>query len=97
MNDPEEFFARCKKTMEYEVILSLLSGNDTQCFTTKQFIDARDKWLDKVVGAGTRELIGPVDNQQLAMARDQLLALPPQLITEVSPNTWAQPNGDILC
>lgn len=44
-------------TMEGEVIRSLLSGNDTQCFTTEQFEDAKDAWIAGVTGS-TREQMG---------------------------------------
>ena len=71
-------------TMEAEVIRSLLSGNDTQCFTTSQYEEARDAWIAKVAGA-TRQGLG-LDKPPSEFARKQLLAS--SLVREVSLDVW---------
>jgi len=77
-------------TMEAEVIRQLLSGNDTQCFTTKTYADARDAWIAKLTGS-TRESLGITNDPNwsywhLEYARRQLAAFP--TVEQVAPDVW---------
>ncbi len=74
-------------TMEAEVIKQLLSGNDTQCFNTKQYADARDAWIAKLTGS-TRESLGIAGDLywHLEYARRQLAAFP--TVVQVSTDVW---------
>jgi len=80
----QKFMRDMELTMESEVVHSLISGNDTQCFTTKQYETARDEWIAKIVGK-TREQIG-IPNAPLEYARRQLAAFP--TVVQVSPDVW---------
>lgn len=88
----EELLGRAARTMEGECIRSLLSGNDTQCFTTEQFEAAKERWLTQHIGR-TREELG-VYTPPRSVARKQLLAI--GLVVEVKPDVWtfAQPAGE---
>lgn len=68
--------------LEGETIRSLLSGNDTGCFTTGQYAEAEDKVLLRWTGA-PRPLDCPAPNY-----RRKLLALSP-IVVEVRPDVWA--------
>lgn len=80
----EDFENAMRGTMEHNVITSLLSGNDTLCFTTQQYCDMRDKWIAKVTGA-TREELG-LDQPPIEITRNQIIES--RLVREVSPNVW---------
>jgi hypothetical protein len=80
--------ARLKLTMEYDVVRSLMSGNDTMCFSTRQYVEQRDVWIKEMIGDSREELgLGPIDEYDLETARRQLLAIP-QLVREVEPDVW---------
>ncbi len=72
------------KSMEGECIRLLLAGNDTQCFTTQQYVDARDQWIAKITGS-TRAELG-LDDPPIEFARTQLRAI--TLVEEVRPDVW---------
>lgn len=80
------------QTMEGEVIRSLLSGNDTQCFTTLQYVRARDKWIERFVGCSRAECgIDETEDELIPGARKQLKAI--GLVVEVRPDVWARPSA----
>jgi len=71
-------------TVEGDAIRRLLSGNDSQCFTTEQYGEAIDAAIAVFAGA-TREELG-LAKPAAEVRRRQLLAFSP--ITEVSPDVW---------
>lgn len=71
-------------TMEWDVVSSLLSGNDTMCFTTEQYEDGRDAWIARIAGA-TREELG-LDKPPIDIARKQLISS--GLVKEASRDVW---------
>lgn len=77
------------RTMEGECIRCLMSGNDTQCFTTQQYYNMRDVVIARMVGA-TREECG-CPAPPLESARRQLAAS--GLVTEVSTDVWTLTEG----
>lgn len=79
-------------TMEGDVIRSLLAGNDTQCFTTQQYADAREAWCNKFIWGGkpgTRQQLN-LPPPPLETSRKQLLSI--GLVEEVKPDIWALKN-----
>lgn len=78
------------RTMEGEVIRSLLSGNDTQCFTTEQYGNARDNWIAGMVGKTRDELLVPSPPSELT--RKQLRGS--GLVVEVKPDIWVLSDGE---
>lgn len=75
------------QTMEGDVITSLLAGNDTCCFTTKQYLVARDNWIKKITGVTREELgLGPFTPYDFKIARAQLLSI--GLVDELKPGLW---------
>lgn len=75
---------RIKLTMEYDVVNRLLAGNDTQCFTTEQYADARDAWIADMCGKTREQLLLP--KAPIEYARKQLDAFP--LVAQVSQDVW---------
>jgi hypothetical protein len=75
--------------MEGEVIRRLLSGNDTQCFSTAQYADAVDQYIAEQVGR-TRESLGMGD-VPTEVRRMQLLSI--GLVREVAPDVWTLAEG----
>jgi hypothetical protein len=76
-----------KKTMEGDVVRSLLAGNDTMCFTTKQYHSTRDKWIEKHTGITRQQLgLGEVDEYELKLTRKQIRMS--GLAKEVGPDVW---------
>ena len=73
------------RAMETSVIRSLLAGNDTMCFTTQQYVAARDRWIAEATGS-TREQLG-LDLPSNEINRRQLSGS--SLVKEVGPNVWA--------
>jgi len=71
-------------SMEAEVIRSLMSGNDTQCFTTTQYEQARDNWIAKICGAISEQV--ELDVPPSELARKQLIAS--GLVEEVGTDVW---------
>lgn len=71
-------------TMEHDVISRLMSGNDTQCFTTEQYETYRDEWITAVAGA-TREELG-LKRSSLESVRNQLIQS--EMVVEVGDNLW---------
>ncbi len=67
-----------------EILRRLMSGNDAQCFTTRQYEDARDEWIAKLCGA-TRQSLG-LDRPPREVAKSQLRAS--TLVVEVSHDVW---------
>ena len=85
-----DFMDKIKLTMEWDVIQGLMSGNDTQCFSLEQYVEARDKWITDVCGM-TREGLGITESEQdrywlLEYARRQLAACP--FVLEVKPGVY---------
>lgn len=81
------------QTMEGDCVRSLIAGNDTQCFTTQQYVDARDRWIANFTGSTRQELGLEPDGQYLVKtARKQLLAS--QLVVEVRPEVWTLKESD---
>lgn len=77
--------------MESDCIKSLLAGNDTCCFTTLDYVHARDKWINDIAGSTRESLgIGPIGKHDMDSARKQLLSVP-QLVREVGENVWTYP------
>lgn len=81
-------------SMEAEVISSLLSGNDTQCFNTEQYVNARDKWIANICNGCSRESLG-IDIQSendrhwhFEAARKQLRAS--TLVVEIESDIWVK-------
>lgn len=72
-------------TMEADLVRTLMSGNDAQCFTTARYEEARDKWIAQLCGGVTREALG-IEPAPIESARSQLRAFP--LLVEVGPDLW---------
>ena len=71
-------------TIEGEAIKLLLSGNDTQCFTTDQYDDAMETVCSRLAGANSKSLgMGRVP---LDIRRRQLTAC--LLVDEVTADVW---------
>jgi hypothetical protein len=75
------------RTMEGEVVKRLLSGNDAQCFTTAQYVEAREKWVAEVIGVAMRREELPDPAYLLHCARNQLKAF--GLVVQVKTDVWA--------
>jgi hypothetical protein len=74
-------------TMEGEVISRLMAGNDACCFSTDQYVEARDKWIEDKCGCNRASLgIDPPPPEHWDYARNQLVAS--RLVREVKPNVW---------
>jgi hypothetical protein len=73
------------RTMEGEVVSRLMSGNDAQCFTTAQYVEARDKWIEEVSGATRPENLSD-SAHLLHTARSQLKAI--GLVVQVDTDVW---------
>lgn len=85
LNSMDEVYARAS-TMEAEVIRSLLSGNDTQCFSTQQYAERRDAWIaTNCTGGATRADVGlpPCEPESV---RRQIIGS--GFVVEVAPDVW---------
>ena len=71
-------------SMEAEVIKSLLAGNDTYCFSTQQYEEARENWIARQVGCTRQEL--DIDPPSQTMTRTQLIVT--EMVDEVSDDVW---------
>jgi hypothetical protein len=88
----DDFGKRLALTMEADVVRSLLAGNDTMCFTTRQYMAGRDQWIERHTGITRDELgLGEVDEQEIRMARKQLQMF--GLVKQVDLDTWTIHDG----
>ena len=80
----DEVMSILVRAMRGQVALSLLVGNDTQCFTTEQYKKSyENKYAKYIVGIPQSALWAHIS------PRDHLLSIP-DTVKEVSPDVWAK-------
>lgn len=68
-----------------KVVKSLLAGNDTQCFTTEQYLDR----YVKLCNSGDDRTMTGLGPHRLSLAEKHLRSLP---LVEVQPGVWTPAN-----
>lgn len=76
----DELFGLLAMDVRRRTVKYLLAGNDTQCFTTQQYLDTYIREIDK----------GMPSIMDLELARKHLVSLAGDGVKEVRPDVWTR-------